>query len=95
MVLNLDVINACFEACGAITLLKSCWMTFKAKSTVGISALQVAFFSGWGYFNCFYYPSLNQSYSFVAGLCLAIVNTFWVGQIIYYRRKNEISKQII
>jgi len=46
------------------------------------------FFTSWGMWNLFYYPHLGQWYSFAGGVFIVSVNTFWLGQIIYYRRNR-------
>ena len=86
--MSLDIVNGLFEFGGAIALSRNVVMTFKAKEVKGISILSTAWFSSWGIFNCLFYPSLGQYWSFVAGAMVALVNTVWVGQMIYYSRKK-------
>jgi len=88
--MNLDIINGLFESCGALMLSRSVWMTYKAKKTEGVSILAIIYFSSWGLFNLFYYPSLNQPFSFLGGCLCTLTNLIWCGQIFYYRRKNNV-----
>lgn len=84
-----DIINAAFEFMAAIMLARNCWFTYKAKKTEGISILSSIFFCSWGFWNIYFYPHLGQSLSFIAGIMVTVVNTVWVGQMIYYRRTYE------
>jgi hypothetical protein len=81
-----DMINGLFEAFGALFMLKNIQTLYRDKQIKGVSKLTILFFTGWGYWNCYFYPSLNQPISFVAGACLAMANTIWVCQMVYYSR---------
>jgi len=85
-----DRVNALFELIAAIMLARNCLFTYRAKRIEGVSILSTIFFASWGYWNVFYYPHLGQQWSFVMGLAVTIVNTVWVGQMIYYTRRNAI-----
>jgi hypothetical protein len=82
--LTLDIINGAFEFCGSLMLARNVRMTYLAKRTQGVSLLATSYFSSWGIFNIFYYPSLGQHWSFLGGICVAAVNSIWVAQILYY-----------
>ena len=84
--LSLDIINGLFEFGGAIALSRNVWITYKAKEVKGISIISTIWFSLWGYFNCCFYPSLGQHWSFIAGVLVATINTIWVGQMIWYKK---------
>lgn len=79
-----DVINGIFEFGGAIL----CWMNFfrliKDKEVKGVYWPVTGFFAVWGIWNCFYYPSLNQWFSFAGGVVLAAGNISWVILVIFY-----------
>ena len=85
-----DCVNGIYELMGAPFILMSVIALHRAKKVRGISWLHVLFFSSWGYWNLYYYPHLNQWWSFVGGLALVAVNTFWLGQILYYNKKESL-----
>lgn len=93
-----DVINGLFEAFGTLFVAKSVYQLYKDKEVKGISKLTMTFFTSWGYWNLYYYPSLDQWFSFVAGACLAFTNTIWVGQMLYYsywwKKPDPLYKQL-
>ena len=50
-----------------------------------MSWLHAGFFAAWGYWNLYYYyPSLDQWWSFWGGVGVVTMNTIWLGQLIYY-----------
>jgi len=84
-----DLVNGVYEFMGAPFILMSILQLHKDKKVKGVSWIHVAFFSSWGYWNLYYYPHLNQWCSFLGGLFLVLTNTFWLGQIVYYLRKDK------
>jgi len=86
--MNADLINAIFELGGGFFILLHCKAVFKDKAVAGVSVLAVIFFSLWGFWNLYYYPSLNQMLSFYSGIFIAMANTFWVGLLLYYGNKK-------
>lgn len=84
-----DNVNGFFELCGGLFILLSVFKLHKQKKVRGVSAIGIAYFATWGYWNIYYYPHLNQWFSFVGGLLVVVVNTFWLGQILYYLRKEK------
>lgn len=90
MSLTPDQINALFEFCGAVFILNHCRVLFKAKQVAGVSLLSTAFFFLWGVWNVFYYPHLDQWYSFYAGLCITAANTLWIVMLVHYSRKKRV-----
>lgn len=84
-----DLANACFEGYGAFCAWKNVKALHAAKKFQGVSIDAFAFFAIWGYWNCFYYPHLDQWFSFAAGLVLAGMNTAWVALALYYTRNQD------
>lgn len=84
----MDMANAFFEGGGSIFVLNHARVLHKHKMVRGVSLLSVAFFSLWGVFNIFYYNHLGQNFSWYAGICVLISNTFYLSLIAYYRRKE-------
>lgn len=80
-----DIINAMFELFGGFFILNHCWVAYKDKAVAGVSIVSVIFFSLWGYWNLYYYPSLDQMWSFYGGVFIVITNTLWVFLLLKYR----------
>jgi len=86
-----DVINGFFEFIGGCFLCLNVKNLYRDKKLQGVSWLPTVFMSSWGVWNLYYYPSLNQWWSFWGGLWIVSVNTVWLGMIYYYyiKRKNQ------
>lgn len=84
-----DNVNGVYEMGGALALAWNCWTTYKDKEIKGLSIISMVFFTSWGYWNLYYYPSLNQWMSTLGAAALVFFNTIWLGQAIYYTRKNR------
>jgi ABC-type transport system involved in cytochrome c biogenesis permease subunit len=83
-----DLINGTFESLGSVFILFSIIKLHKEKQVKGVDYKHIAFFTIWGIWNLYYYPSLNQRLSFIGGILIVIANVVWVSQIIYYSRVN-------
>ncbi len=90
MSLTPDQINGLFELVGALFILNHCRVLYKDKQVRGVSILSTAFFFLWGVWNVFYYPHLDQRYSFYAGLCITAANTLWIVMLVHYSRKKRV-----
>lgn len=73
-----DLINGLFEIFGAFAVLDHCRVLRGTQSWSGISLKATAFFFTWGLWNLFYYPHLDQWWSFLAGALLALANSYWL-----------------
>lgn len=89
-----DIINGLFESVGGLFILLSVLNLHRAKVVRGVSGIHVGFFSAWGYWNLFYYPHLDQWFSFAGGLGIVIINTVWLGQVWYYLRKERLDANL-
>lgn len=81
-----DMINGSFELMGAFFLLLNVRQLYRDKELNGVHWAPTLFFSTWGVWNLYYYPSLGQWYSFAGGLAIVCINTFWLGQIAWYAK---------
>jgi hypothetical protein len=79
-----DVVNGALESCGGIFIFLSVRALHTSKLVRGVSWKHVLFFSIWGYWNPFYYSSLDQWFSFAGGVFLVVMNSIWLAQIAYY-----------
>ena len=80
-----DLGNALFEGFGAFFIWKSVIQLWKDKEIKGVYWPAWVFYSAWGLWNCFYYPSLDQWLSFSAGIVLVAGNISWVFLAIRYK----------
>ena len=81
-----DFVNGAFESLGGFFILLSVVKLHRDKTVRGVSWIHVAFFASWGYWNLYFYPHLDQWFSFWGGAFLVAVNTIWLGQLVYYGR---------
>lgn len=81
-----DLINGLFEIGGGIFNYTNIRQLLKDKEVKGVKIFPTMFFSIWGFWNLFYYPSLDQWLSFVGGIILVISNAYWVFLAFYYKR---------
>jgi len=81
-----DFINGSFEIVGSIANLLNVVQLYKDKMVRGVRVFPVVFFSAWGLWNLYYYPSLDQWMSFVGGLFIVLVNLIWIGLALKYRK---------
>jgi uncharacterized membrane protein YfcA len=84
-----DLINGLFEVIGGIMIWLNVLALMKDKEVKGVNWATTAFFTSWGYWNLWYYPSLNQWMSFVGGLAVVSGNTAWVYLYLKYRSKKR------
>ena len=84
-----DLINGSFEAGGSILLWRNVYQLYLDKQVKGVLGTTTAFFAAWGLWNLFYYYHLSQFMSWYGGMSLVTANVVWVGQFIYYYRKNK------
>lgn len=86
-----DLINGTLESCGGLFIYLSVRDLHRAKMVRGVSWKHVAFCSSWGFWNLFYYPNLDQWFSFFGGTFLVALNMTWLIQIAYYLAKEQRS----
>lgn len=81
-----DMINGSFELMGAFFLLLNVRQLYRDKELNGVHWMPTFFFFSWGLWNLYYYPSLDQWFSFFGGLMIALVNLVWMSQIVWYAK---------
>jgi len=84
-----DVINGIFEFIGGILLIKNVIKLHNDKKVMGVSTIPTFFFAAWGFWNLYFYRSVDCLFSFVGGAFLVIINTIWLIQMFYYNYKNK------
>ena len=79
-----DLINGLFEGIGTLFIFASIRKLHREKLVRGVSWVHMSFFMVWGWWNMFYYPYLEQWFSFYGGVGIVLTNSFYVGQLVYY-----------
>jgi hypothetical protein len=74
-----------FEAFGAICLTANVRAIRRDRSVRGVDWRVTTFFTMWGIWNLYYYPSLDQWWSFTGGLLVVTINTVWLFYAWRYR----------
>ena len=82
-----DFINGMFEAFAGAMIGLSCRRLLIDKKVRGVSVVATTFFTAWGFWNLFYYPNLEQMWSFFGGLVVVSANAFWLGLMLKYRNR--------
>ncbi len=86
-----DVVNGIFEATGAFFVWGNAWKLHQDREIKGVYWPSWIFFSSWGIWNLYYYPSLSQWWSFVGGALLVTGNLAWVTQAALLSRKRRVE----
>ena len=73
-----DLINGLFEFAGSVFTWMNVRQVWRDKGHAGIYVPAIVFFTAWGWWNLFYYPSLGQYWSLAGGLSLFSANCVWV-----------------
>ena len=84
-----DKQNGLFELAGGVFILLSCYKLYRDKKVRGVSFVHVGYFTLWGYWNIHYYMNLDQWVSFFGSLSVTVINTVWLGMMIYYIQKEK------
>ena len=83
-----DHINACFELGGACLIWCNVLALYRAKRVQGVTPWVFWFYSLWGLWNCYFYPSLGQMLSFYAGAGTTLGNLTWCTLAWVYRPRK-------
>jgi hypothetical protein len=83
-----DIINSIFELCGGYLSWLNTAKLYKDKLVKGVYWPIWIFFSVWGLWNLYYYPSVGHSLSLWAGVFLASGNIAWLILAIKYRKNK-------
>jgi hypothetical protein len=93
MPLTPDQINGMFEFVGGILLWMNCVRLYKDRELKGVSWFPVVFFTTWGYWNLYFYPSMNAWWSFYGGIFIVSANTTWIMMLFYFKWNKKKSEQ--
>lgn len=84
-----DIVNGSFELLGGLFLLLNCVILCRDKQVRGVSVWPFVFYSLWGFWNLWYYPSLGQWFSFFGGIVVVSANAVWVLLHWYFSKYNK------
>lgn len=84
----MDEVNGIFELLGAVMISLSCIKLAQDRRIAGLSFYHVTYFTAWGWFNVFFYPSQGLFWSFIGGICVVVMNSLWLVGILYYRYRD-------
>jgi hypothetical protein len=88
---TLDLINSFgFEILSCVFLSLNIWSLYKDKIVKGISLSSAAFYASWSCWNVYYYFALDQSFSFYAGILVAILTSWWILLALWYRHCHKL-----
>lgn len=81
-----DFINGTFELFAGVFQATNVYRLYKDKQVRGTNIYVTAFFTSWGFWNLFYYPSLGQWLSYYGGLSIVLSNCAWIFLAVKYRK---------
>lgn len=79
-----DILNGLFEFGGAYMYYISIRHLLRDKTVKGFFWQANLFFMSWGMWNLYYYPHLNQWFSFIGGSTLVLSQLIYNGLVIYF-----------
>ena len=81
-----DLTNGLFELIGSIFLFVNVFRLWIDKKIRGLYWPFSIFFTLWGFWNLYYYPTIGQMFSFVGGIFMSVANLAWIYLAIKYRK---------
>jgi hypothetical protein len=73
-----DIINGSFELVGGVASWINVYKLYQDKAVRGVYWPAMFFFAAWGFWNMYYYPTLDQTFSFIGGAFMSLANAAWV-----------------
>jgi len=80
-----DILNGLFELGGALAIVPSIKSILDKRQAIGIHWAHQLFFCSWGLWNLFYYPNLEQWFSFIGAVVLVLTNLLYTSLVWKYR----------
>lgn len=85
--MSMDFINAVFECSGGVFVALNAWDIWKKKRVAGQTLTAISFFTAWGVWNMFYYPSIHQWWSTAGAWGVMMANAALIYFVVKYREK--------
>jgi hypothetical protein len=73
-----DIINGSLELVAASLQTMNVRKLLRDRAVAGVHWHMTGFYVGWGLWNCYFYPSLGQWFSFAGGVTMTCANIVWV-----------------
>lgn len=86
MIWSPDAVNATFLFGGGVLLWINVYRLLRDKKVAGVSFWPALWFASWGVWDCYYFPHLNQWWSFVSSALAVLPNAAWLFLYWKYRR---------
>lgn len=83
-----DLLNGLFELFGGCLIWLSVKKVYAEKKVAGVSLVPISFFTCWGFFNLYFYPSQNLFWSFAGGCLVVLANCVWLYGLWRYSDKQ-------
>lgn len=87
----MDFGNAIFECSGGAFVALNAYDIWKKKAVAGQTLTALSFFTAWGIWNLFYYPSQAQWWSTVGAWGIMLVNFIQIGLVLRYRKSTNFA----
>lgn len=87
-----DIVNGLLEMSAGFFVLDHCRHVLREKSVRGVSIPATMFFTTWGVWNLYYYPSLGQWASAIGGLFVVSANLLWVVLLLRYKNAKVMDE---
>lgn len=82
-----DTINSAFLFGGGIFIWMNVYRAWKDKVIRGVSVWPSLWFATWGVWDCYYFPHLDQWFSFVSSALAVLPNSAWL--YLYWKYKEN------
>lgn len=82
-----DHVNAVFEFAGALLTWMNVKRVWEDRGYAGVYLPAVILFMSWGFWNLYFYSSLQQPWSVIATYVMTSANIAWVGLMLWFGRK--------
>jgi hypothetical protein len=89
--LTFDMINGLLELGGALFTMNNVRVLMRDRFVKGVSPLATIYFVVWGLWNCIWYPSLGQPFSFYGGISITVANFMWLAMLSWYWLQRKMT----
>lgn len=84
-----DIGNMIFESLGGFVVLLSVRKLYRDKQVKGMSVTMMLFFTAWGYWNLYFYPSVGAWLSFYGSVGVTFANTIYTIMVCWYLKQED------
>ena len=83
-----DAINGLYELLGCVFIGLSVRRLWRDRSWAGLSPWTTIFFTSWGFWNIYFYPSVGAPWSTAGAVATCAANCAYVGLLWKFRRNG-------